>query len=95
MIAFVDYSTTRYCWNHDAFFTCLGCGCCSKDKDLRYLSRLRYCERMLEEERNFSNWSDDEKLRLIQKENVAANIRYLRRRKSYYKKKLKEVENDE
>ena len=87
-----DFAKKRNCWNLDSVYTCLGCGCCTKNKRDRYLARIRYCEGKIEELKNFSSWSTDGYLRSLQEVNIAKDFLYFRRRERYYKSKLKDLE---
>ena len=62
------------------------------DKHERYKNRVAYLNKMLKEQYEFDRWFDDDpKIKALQERNVKANIRYFKRLKRYYEKKLKEV----
>lgn len=78
------------CYNLEArcYGTCYGCGCCCERKPERYINRIRYLERDLEEQEHFDRWDDDPELRALQERNVKSNITFLRRRIGIYKRLL-------
>lgn len=90
----VCFSTKPNCWNFEAkcYGTCYGCGCCVKDKAKLYKNRIAYLNEMLNEQYEFDGWDDDPELKALQERNVKANIRYFKRLKRYYEKKLKEMD---
>ena len=85
----VDFAAGKSCWNLiDSYGElCVGCGCCAKDKKVRYESRIRCLERWLKEQYEFNDWIPEWKEQ--QEKNIKANIRYFKRRLRYYKAKLK------
>lgn len=89
-----DFEVSDNCWNSNASYgmICVRCGCCSKDKAIRYKARIKYLEAWVDECENFNGWAKNESLRKMQEENMKSNIKYYRQRLYYYKKKLKEVE---
>ena len=91
---FVDVQVHDKCWNLiDSYgMICVGCGCCSNDKQTRYKSRIKTLEAWLEEQYNFDMWDDEYGLRKIQEKNIKSNIRSFKRMLRYYKGKLKEME---
>lgn len=82
------------CWNRHFPFTCYGCGCCASEKRTRYENRIRHLEECIEEQKHFDRWDDDPEMRKVQETNVKANLRYFKRFKRYYAKKLKEMDGD-
>lgn len=91
-----DFEVSDKCWNfNDSYgMICVRCGCCSKDKAIRYKARIRHLESWLDERKNFNRWAKEEWLRRLQEENIKSDIKYYRQQLRYYKKKLKEVGND-
>ena len=89
----ICFSTKPNCWNYGAkaYGTCYHCGCCASDKRKRYKSRIEHLDEMLKEQYEFDRWDDDSELKALQKRNVKLNIRYFKRMKRYYEKKLKEM----
>ena len=87
----VDFACTKNCWNLiDSYgMICTGCGCCAKDKKVRYESRIRCLERWLKEQYEFNDWYDE--WRETQEKNVKANIRYFKRQLRYYRKQLEAI----
>lgn len=94
MIVFIDFQVKDNCWNlHDSYGEiCVGCGCCSEDKQTRYKARIRTLEAWLEDQYNFDMWDDENGLREVQERNIKSNIRSFKRMLRYYKGKLKEME---
>lgn len=90
----VDIEVSNNCWNfNDSYgMICVRCGCCSKDKAIRYKARIKCLEAWLDERKNFNRWAEDEYVRRIQEENIKSDYECYRGRLYYYKKKLKEVE---
>lgn len=94
MSVHIDCEVSKNCWNlTDSFgMICVNCGCCAKDKKTRYKNRIRTVEQWLEEKKNFDGWyEDDPEIKMIQKENVSADIRTFKRMLRYYRKKLTEL----
>ena len=89
MPRYIDFARKKNCWNlHEATYTCIGCGCCSKDKKLRYQNRVRVLKRQLKSQYDFNDWVDDPELKAIQERNVKANIRYFKKKLRYYENRL-------
>lgn len=91
----ISFSTKPNCWNFEAsaYGTCYHCECCASDKQERYKNRIAHLDEMLKEEYEFDGWyNDDPELKALQERNVKANIRYFKRLKRYYEKKLKEMD---
>lgn len=84
----IDFACTEKCWNLiDSYGEiCIGCGCCSKDKKVRYESRIRCLERWLKEQYEFDYWIEG--CEELQRKNIKSNIKYFKRRLRYYKKQL-------
>ena len=79
------FSVTKDCINPDSYgMICVGCGCCSKDKAVRYPARLKMYEEQLQYELNFNTWIPGW-IRL-QKRNIKKNITYCKRRIAIYKR---------
>ena len=85
---YIDFQRGERCWNLiDSYGEiCIRCRCCSKEKKVRYESRIRCLERWLKEQYEFDDWIDG--WRETQEKNVKANIRYFKRRLRYYRKQL-------
>lgn len=83
-----DFQCRKNCWNlYDSYGEiCVGCGCCSSDKKVRYESRIRCLERWLKERQEFDDWIDG--FEEIQKKNIRDDIRYYKRRLRYYRQKI-------
>ena len=78
------------CINPDTYGEiCVGCGCCSTDKSVRYPARLRLYQDLLERHLNFNHWIKG--WRRIQKRNNKAGITYCKRRISIYKRLASQV----
>ena len=92
MAGYIDVGIRKRCWNLiDSYGEiCVGCGCCSDDKLIRYQARIECLKRWLEHEMNFDNWMDG--FRELQEKNRKANIRYYKRRLRYYENALKATE---
>lgn len=85
----IDYAKGTNCWNvYETMYTCIGCGCCAKDKKARYKNRVRVLKRVLQEQYNFNDWNDDPELKAIQERNIKSNIRYFKKKLRYYEKLL-------
>jgi len=81
----ICFGVQRDCINPDSYGEiCVGCGCCSKDKNIRYPARLKLYEEDLERQLNFNHWMKGA-IRL-QKCNIKLNITYDKRRIAIYKK---------
>ena len=83
-------SASKNCINIGSYgMICVHCGCCEEMnpnlKD-RTEKQIKYYKERLQEEYNFSDYSKNEKIALIQKENVEEHI-------IYYKKKIMELEH--
>lgn len=89
-----DFEVSENCWNfNDSYgMICVHCGCCSKDKAIRYKARIKCLEEWIDECKNFNRWAKDDYVRIIQEENINSNIKYYRGLLYYFKRKLKEVE---
>lgn len=90
----ICFSAKPNCWNFEAkcYGTCYGCGCCVKDKVKLYKNRIALLDEMLKDQYEFDGWDDDPELKALQERNVKTNIRYFKRLKRYYEKKLKEMD---
>lgn len=95
MNIYIDVACNKNCWNFlDSYGEiCIGCRCCSKDKKIRYESRIRCLERWLEEKLNFDMWIDG--LEDLQRKNIKSDISYFKRKLRYYRHKLKTVTQEE
>ena len=97
MIAHIDTTVMDKCWNpYDSYGEiCVGCGCCHKDKAIRYTARVKVLERRIYENEHFDMWyQDDPEMAALQKKNIQSNLRNYRRLLRYYKKKVKECSQD-
>ena len=90
----VCFSVKDDCYNPYESYgeICVHCGCCSKDKSVRYERRLEMWRRLLQDTEAVEMYSDldDE-----QRKNLKLNKRYYRRRIRYYMKRLEEISNEE
>ena len=87
MSIYIDFAKGKKCWNiYETVYTCIRCGCCSKDKNERYKNRVRVLKRLLQKEYNFNDWDDDPELKAIQERNIKSNIRYFKKKLRYYEK---------
>jgi len=87
----VCFSVTQDCINPDSYGEiCVGCGCCSKDKSIRYPARLKLYTELLERDLNFNHWIKGA-IRL-QKRNQKLNITYCKRRIAIYKRLVGKIE---
>lgn len=84
----IDFSVKSNCWNiYEALYICIGCGCCSPDKQKRRENRLRVLRRLLQEQHDFDRWADGYPDMIeLQKRNIKENIKYFKRRIRYYEK---------
>jgi len=91
----IDFACDKNCWNIlDSYGEiCVRCGCCAKDKKVRYESRIRCLERWLKDQYEFDEWIDS--CRELQERNRRKNIQYFKRRLRYYRKKLDELTQQE
>lgn len=86
----ICYSVTKDCINHDSYgMICVGCGCCSKDKTIRYPARLKMYREHLDEAKNFDQWING--WRRIQRRNMKLNITYNKRRIAIYQRLVNEL----
>lgn len=76
MIGHISIAVSKNCYNlYESYGEiCVGCGCCSSDKQRRIKARLALNRRMLKEEQEFDRWADDPEIRALQEKNVAENI---------------------
>lgn len=91
MIVHVERAVEDRCWNlYDSYGEiCVGCGCCSPDKDKRYKSRIAVLEQQIAEFEHFDGWfEDDPEMKAVQEKNIRNNLRSFRRMLRYYKKRL-------
>jgi len=87
----ICFSITKDCINPDSYGEiCVGCGCCSKDKKIRYPARLKLYQDDLERQLNFSHWIKG--WIRIQKRNRKLNITYCKRRIAIYKRLVEGLE---
>lgn len=89
----VDFGVSENCiniWSYGVI--CVHCGCCENEPDLekRLNNQLEYYSEMLEEEKNFSMWSDIERIRSVQEKNVKDNIEYFKKKIAEIQEQLKE-----
>jgi len=81
----ICFSVTKDCVNSDSYGEiCVGCGCCSKDNNIRYPARLKMYEEHLQEDLNFDRWMKG--CIRLQKKNQELNITYNKRRVAIYKR---------
>ena len=81
----ICFAVTKDCINPDSYgMICVGCGCCSKDKSIRYKARLSMYQDHLERELNFNNWIKG--YIRVQRKNRKLNITYCKRRVAIYKR---------
>jgi hypothetical protein len=81
----ICYGIQKGCINGDSYGEiCVGCGCCSKDKSVRYAARLKMYQEDLERQLKFSNWLKG--CIRLQRRNQKSNITYCKRRISIYKR---------
>jgi adenylosuccinate synthase len=71
---------------------CVGCGCCSKDKMVRYHARLQMYTEELETAQHFNTWIKGYKR--LQRRNMKSNITYCKRRIAIYKRLIAEMESE-
>jgi hypothetical protein len=76
---------TKDCINPDSYGEiCVGCGCCSKDKSVRYPARLKLYQEDLHGQLHFTDWIKG--WERLQKRNIKSNITYCKRRIAIYKR---------
>jgi hypothetical protein len=81
----ICFSVREDCINPDSYGEiCVGCGCCSKDKTIRYPARLKLYTELLEHDLSFNNWIKG--CKRIQKRNRKLDIAYNKRRIAIYKR---------
>lgn len=87
MTIHIDVACSKNCWNlFDSYGEiCIGCGCCSNDKNVRYNSRIQCLERWLKEQYEFDDWMPG--CEDIQRKNIKSNIKSFKRMLKYYKQK--------
>lgn len=92
MGAHICFAVNKNCYNlYDSYgMICVGCGCCSSDKQRRYTARLELNKRMLKEQHEFNLWDDDPEMRTLQERNIAENITFFEKEIAKYEKKLAE-----
>lgn len=90
----VCFAVDDNCWNfRDSYGEiCVQCGCCSKNKNIRYRARIERIENWIKEEEHFDRWNNNEEIKAMQEQNVKSNLKHYRRQLRYYKKRLREVE---
>lgn len=90
MIGHISIGVNRNCYNlHDSYgMICVGCGCCSFDKQTRITARLKLNRRMLKENQEFDRWDDNPETRALQEKNVAKNISFFEKEIAKYEAKL-------
>jgi len=81
----ICFSVSNDCINSASYGEmCVNCGCCSKDKAIRYPARLKLYQDDLEHQLHFDQWMKGSKR--LQKQNIKANITYCKRRIAIYKR---------
>ncbi len=81
----ICFAVKKECINPDSYGEiCVGCGCCSKDKTIRYPARLKLYTELLERDLNFKYWTKG--FKRIQKRNIKLGITYNKRRIAIYKR---------
>ena len=82
---------SKGCINPDSYGEiCVGCGCCSKDKAIRYPARLKLYQEHLQYHLNFKNWIVGWKR--IQRRNQRLSITYCKRRIAIYTRLVQGLE---
>jgi len=81
---------SKKCVNGESYGEiCVGCLCCSDDKNIRWPARLALNERELERQIHFDNWIPGS-IRL-KRRNRKSNITYYKRRIAIYKRLVKSL----
>ena len=90
---YIDMQIRNNCWNFmDSYGEiCVHCGCCSKDKKIRYPARLECLKRWLKEREEFDDWDKEYGWKETQMKNIASDIRSYKRQIRYYENKIKEL----
>lgn len=90
MAIFIDCAVKDKCYNPFESYgeLCVGCGCCSKDREKRTRARMELYQRLLDKWLHFDGWDDDPDMRALQEKNVKFNIKWCKRRLAYYRGKL-------
>lgn len=90
MTGHISIAVSKNCYNlYDSYgMICVGCGCCSSDKQRRLTARLKLNRRRLKEELEFDRWDDNPEIRALQEKNVAANIAFFEKEIAKYEAKL-------
>jgi len=87
----ICFSVTKDCINPVSYGEiCVGCGCCSKDKNIRYPARLKLYEEALKRQLNFNYWIKG--AIKLQGHNQKLNITYYKRRIAIYKRLVEGLE---
>lgn len=92
--SFADINAKKDCyalaWSYGEI--CVGCGCCSEDELTRTKARLEYHRECLKSNEEFDNWFDDDPALLtMQKNNIAHNIEYEKKKIEIYEARLKDL----
>lgn len=91
----IDFAPQENCWNqYEAYYNCIGCGCCAKDREERTRNRLKVLNRLLNERQDMLDSENEYQLSYNQKRNIKADIQYFKRKIRYYEKVLNEVQNE-
>ena len=91
MSAHISFSASSKCYNlYDSYgMICVGCGCCSTNKQKRLMSRIELHKRLLKEDLEFDQWFDEPEGRKLQEMNVANNIKFHKDYIAKYEAELK------
>ena len=91
MIAHIDAQARNECWNlYDSYGEiCVHCGCCSRNKLIRYKARIEAIKGWIWQQENW--YKPDETWEEYQHKNRRKTMRHWKRQLRYYEKKLKEM----
>ena len=90
----IDRPVIDRCWNlYDSYGEiCVCCGCCSKDPLTRVKARIDVLIRRIGYYEAFDSWFADPNLRALQEQNIAKDLKALKRQLLYYRGRLLELE---
>ena len=92
VIAHIDAQARNECWNlYDSYGEiCVHCGCCSKNKLIRYKARIEAIKGWIWQHENW--YKPDKTWEEYQHKNHRKTMRHWRRQLRYYEKKLEGME---
>ena len=90
MTGLISIAVNKRCYNlYESYGEiCVGCGCCSSNKQKRLEARIALHKRLIENDRTFDQWCDDPDLRALQERNIAENIAFSEKAIAKYEAEL-------